>query len=380
MHVPVRVGVIGCGNIFRQYATGMSRFPGLELVAVADTDAARAQVAAAEAGAAACSVDELLGRTDIEVVVNITPPTVHALVSEQVLAAGKHLYVEKPLADTTAAARGALDAARREGLLFGAAPDTFLGSAGQTARAAIDSGSIGEPVGATAFVTHSQAETWHPDPTFLFQPGGGPVLDMGPYYLTALVNCLGPVAAVYGTSRIGAPQRTVTAPGRLVDRIDVTVPTHTAATVTFANGVLATVMLSFDVWDHRLPFIEIYGTEGTLSLPNPNGYDGPVLLRRHGDPDWTELPPAVPPLARPDSEEQLLRGIGVADLAAALRTGSPQHATAGLAFHVLDALESITVSADTGAPVRLTSTCERPEPVDGTYGAAISLNTLEVHP
>ncbi|AGP59164.1 Gfo/Idh/MocA family protein [Streptomyces rapamycinicus] len=379
MHVPVRVGVIGCGNIFSRYATGMSRFPGLELVAVADVDAARAHVAAAETGAAACTVDGLLGRTDVEVVVNITPPTAHAAVSEQALAAGKHLYVEKPLADTTAAARATLAEADRRGLMLGAAPDTFLGSAGQTARAAIDAGAIGEPVGATAFVTHSQAETWHPDPTFLFQPGGGPALDMGPYYLTALVNCLGPVSAVYGASRIGAPQRTVTAPGRLVDRIDVAVPTHTAATLTFASGALATVMMSFDVWDHHLPFIEIYGTEGTLSLPDPNGYDGPVLLRRHGDPQWAELPPAVPPLARPGTDEQLLRGIGVADLAAALRDGRPHHATAGLAFHVLDALESIGVSAGTGAPVELASTCERPEPVDGTYGAE-ALKTLETHP
>lgn len=379
MHVPVRIGVIGCGNIFSRYATGMSRFPGLELVAVADADPTRAKAAAAEADAAACTVEGLLGREDIDVVVNITPPTAHATVSEQVLAVGKHLYVEKPLADMTAAARAALAEADRQGLRFGAAPDTFLGSAGQTARAAIDSGAIGEPVGATAFVTHSQAEAWHPDPTFLFRPGGGPALDMGPYYVTALVNCLGPVSTVYGTSRIGAPQRTVTAANRLVDRIDVAVPTHTAATVTFASGVLATVMMSFDVWDHHLPFIEIYGTEGALSLPNPNHYDGPVLLRRHGDLQWTELPPVVPPLARPGSDDQLLRGIGVADLAAALRDARPHRATAGLAFHVLEALEAIAVSADSGAPVQLTSTCERPEPVDGVYGAA-SLDTLETHP
>ncbi|MEU6199952.1 Gfo/Idh/MocA family oxidoreductase [Streptomyces sp. NPDC047061] len=181
MHVPVRVGVIGCGNIFGRYATGMSRFPGLTPVAVADADPARADAAAASAGLVACPVGELLARPDIDVVVNITPPTVHASVSEQVLAAGKHLYTEKPLADTVAAARAGLAEAGRRGLLFGAAPDTFLGSAGQTARRAIDDGVIGEPVGATAFVTHSRAETWHPDSTFLFRPGGGPALDMGPY-------------------------------------------------------------------------------------------------------------------------------------------------------------------------------------------------------
>ncbi|MFI0820840.1 Gfo/Idh/MocA family protein [Streptomyces sp. NPDC021098] len=369
MHVPVRVGVIGCGNIFGRYATGMSRFPALALVAVADADPVRAESAAAASGATPCAVDELLDRADIDVVVNITPPTAHAAVSERALTAGKHLYAEKPLADTVAAARAGLAEADRRGLLFGAAPDTFLGSAGQTARAAIDDGVIGEPVGATAFVTHSRAETWHPDPTFLFRPGGGPALDMGPYYLTALINCLGPVSTVYGTSRIGAPHRTVTAPGRLVDTIEVTVPTHTAATVTFAGGVLATVMMSFDVWDHHLPFIEIYGTRGTLSLPDPNGYDGPVRLRRHGDADWAELPPVVPPLARPGGEEQLLRGMGVADLAAALRERTPHRATAGLAFHTLDVLEAIAVSADTGAPVALTSSCERPAPLDGTYGA-----------
>ena len=374
---PARVGLVGCGNISRRYVEGMRRFPDLHLVGCADLVQELADTLAAETGIRAYgSIDELLADPDIDVVVNITPPVAHAAVTEQALTAGKHVYVEKPIADTLDNARGMLAAAERSGQVLGSAPDTFLGSAGRTARAAFDAGVIGEAVGAVAFVTHSKAETWHPDPGFLFRPGGGPALDLGPYYITALVNLLGPVAQVTGFSRIGAPVRTVTAPDRRVDSIEVTTATHAGATLRFASGAIGTLLFSFDVWDHHLPKIEIYGTEGALTLPDPNEYDGPVLLKRHADPEWTELEPVADPSGRPGEAVQLLRGLGVSDLAHSLR-GEPQRASAGLAFHVLEVLEAIETASDTSTVVTIDSRPERPEPVIASIEDASSTERSE---
>jgi len=357
-----RVAIIGCGNISRRYVDGMRRFPQLELVGCADLVQELADSLAADSGIRAFEgINELLADPGIDIVVNITPPVAHAAVSEQALAAGKNVYVEKPIAATVADATGMLEAAGREDRVLASAPDTFLGSAGQTARAAVDGGAIGEPIGAVAFVTHSKAETWHPDPGFLFRPGGGPALDLGPYYITALVNLLGPVADVTGFSRIGAAVRTVTAPGARVDTIEVTTPTHAGATVRFASGAIGTLLFSFDVWDHHLPKIELYGTEGALTLPDPNEYDGPVQLKRHGDADWTTLEPVLEPGGAPGEPVQNLRGHGVADLAAAL-DGAPLRTSAELAFHVLEVLEAIETASSTSTVVTIASQPSRPEP------------------
>jgi predicted dehydrogenase len=363
---PAGIGIIGCGNISRRYITGMSRFPELRLVGCADRVVALAEAVAGEFGLRVYpSSGDLLGDEDVDVVVNITPPTAHAQVATEALRSGKHVYVEKPLTATLAESEPLLAAAEDSGLLLGAAPDTFLGSAPQTARAAVDAGFIGDPIAAVAFVTHSKAETWHPDPSFLFQPGGGPALDLGPYYMTVLVNLLGPVESVSGYTRIGSPVRTVTSPDRRVESIDVTTPTHVAATMRLASGVLTTVMMSFDVWDSHLPAIEIYGRLGTLTVPDPNRFDGPVLLRRHDDDDWQALEPVLPVTG--DSEDlsvQLLRGIGVVDLVRALN-GEPHRATAALARHVLEVLEAIQTASDTATVVPIRSRVERPAPRTG---------------
>lgn len=357
---PARVGIVGTGNIFDRYVQGMARYPRLRLTGCADLDHARALKAAAEHGIRAYdSVDALLADPDVDIVVNITLPLAHAAVSAQAIAAGKHVYVEKPVAATVAEAAPLTAMAGGSGVLFGSAPDTFLGSAAQTARKAIDDGLIGQPVGATAFVTHSKAETWHPNPGFLFAPGGGPGLDLGPYYLTSLVNLLGPIATVSGLSRIGAPVRKVTSPDRVVESIEVTTPTHAAAVLGFASGVIGSLQMSFDVWNHHLPFIEIYGTEGTLTIPDPNGFDGDVRLRGNHEEQWRTLPPVFPPSGPLDMEVQMLRGAGVDDLAGAV-DGAPHRASAELAFHVLEALEAVETSSRTRQVVELTSTAERP--------------------
>ncbi|MFG3289115.1 Gfo/Idh/MocA family protein [Streptomyces sp. NPDC048179] len=357
-----RIGILGAGNIFGRYVEGLRTVPELEVVRVADVDPARARAAAAEHAVPAWGDgEELLADDSVGIVVNITPPQFHAKTVISALEAGKHVYVEKPLAATVAEAREVLDAAGRGTALLGSAPDTFLGSAVQTARHAIDTGRIGEPVGATAFVRSSRSETWHPDPRAFYAPGGGPVLDMGPYYLAALVNCLGPVAQVSAATRIGAPVRRVTSPGRVVDEVTVEVPTHASATLTFASGVIGTTLMSFDVWDTELPRIEIYGTEGTLALPNPNFFDGDVRLKRHGDTDWEVLTPVTALFGAVDTPEQHRRGLGVADLAGAV-DGGPHRANAQFAFHALEVLESFETSQRENRFVALRSSCDRPAP------------------
>jgi predicted dehydrogenase len=360
---PHRVGILGSGNIFGRYVTGLSRYPELEIVRVGDIDTGRAKTAAAEYGIPAWGDDaELYGDDSIEILVNLTPPVHHATTVTTALRSGRHVYVEKPLATTVADGRGVLAAADASGRILGSAPDTFLGSASQTARKAVDDGLIGEPIGASLFIGHSKAETWHPDPRFLFRAGGGPVLDMGPYSLAILVNLLGPVRGVAAASRVGAPVRTVTAPDRVVDSIPVEVPTHTAAVFTFASGVIGTAQMSFDVWDSELPHIEVYGTEGTLSLANPNHFDGDVRVRRHGDQSWTALTPIIELFGAVGTREQHRRGLGVRDLANAIE-GGPHRANARFAFHVLEALCAIDESSRRGSVVTLDSTCDRPAAV-----------------
>lgn len=356
----MRLGILGTGNIFSRYVTGLSKFPELQIARVGDIDTARAKEAAAEFGITTWGDDrELYADDSLDIVVNLTPPVHHAATIKAALQAGKHVYVEKPLATTVDDARGVLDVAVASGKLLGSAPDTFLGSASQTARKALDDGLIGEPVGASFFIGHSKAERWHPDPRFLFQAGGGPVLDMGPYSLAILVNLLGPISTVSASSRIGAPVRTVTSPNRAVDTIQVDVPTHAAAIFTFASGAIATAQLSFDVWDSQLPHIEVYGTEGTLSLANPNHFDGDVRVKRHTDEDWIVLPPATPLFGAVGTPEQHRRGLGVHDLAQAIE-GGPHRASATFAFHVLESLCAIEDSSDQHAPITLQSTCSRP--------------------
>lgn len=357
---PAVVGVIGCGNIFGAYARGLGRLDNLRLAACADVAGPRAATAADRYGIRAMKVDELLADPAINIVVNLTPPLFHAQVSSAALAAGKHVYTEKPLAATFADAVALVVQASDAQLVLGSAPDTFLGAAGQTARAAVDSGQLGEIVGAAAFVTHSHAEMWHPDPTFLFTPGGGPSLDMGPYYIASLVNLLGPVSSVFSQSRVGAAIRPVHTPGRTVEEIRVEIPTHCSAVLTFESGTIGTVMMSFDVWNHELPHIELYGTLGTLSVPDPDRYDDQVRLRWHADEEWRPLEHAIPPLTAGMPDDELpLRGPGVSDLAAAL-SGQPQRCSAEFALHVLEVLETIAIGD--GTLHQMTTTCVRPDP------------------
>lgn len=351
-----KVGVIGAGGIFWAYAEGCRGFDILDLAAVADIDMARAEAKAQEFGIPrACSVDEVLADPEIEIVINLTVPAVHAEVSQAILAAGKHAYSEKPLAVDRAEGQRLLEFAAARGLRIGGAPDTFLGGGHQTCRKLIDDGWIGTPVAGIAFVAGRGPEAWHPNPDFFYKRGGGPLFDMGVYYITALVNLLGPVQEVRGVAKASFPERIAGSPEQRGRRIAVEIPTHVTALLEFANGAVITFISSFDVWANHLPAIEIYGSEGSLSVPDPNGFGGPVQLFRPENDGWRELPLTHNP--------HVQRGIGVADMASALRSGRPHRASGALAYHVLDVMQSIGEAAASGGVVKPTSTCDRPAPL-----------------
>jgi len=359
-----RIGILGCGAVLPRYAFGLKKYPELQVVRVGDVDVARAEQAAVRYGYPAFGDEsELYADGSIDIVVNLTPPILHAATVLRALAAGKHVYVEKPLATTLEDGRRILEASSDAHRLVGSAPDVFLGNAGQTARRALDGGVIGEPIGASAFVRHNRVEEGHPDPRFLFQPGGGPVMDLGPYYFTSLVNCLGPVKSVAAAGRMGARQRRVTAPGRRVDVIDVSIATHFSAVLTFRSGVVGTAFMSFDVWDTEVPWLEIYGTEGTLSLPNPDLLDGDVRVKRHEDAKWLVLPPVISPLVTSDETERNRRGFGVRDLANGVE-GGLQRANGEFAFHVLEVMCAVASAGPGPTVTQIASSCPRPTPVD----------------
>ncbi len=352
----VNIGIIGCGVIADTYLGVMQRFPVLHVAACADLDPARAEAKAAKYGLAALSVDELLADPEIELVVNLTIPAAHAEVDLAVLQAGKHVYAEKPLALDRAEGRRILDEAGARGLRVGSAPDTFLGGGLQTCRRLIDEGAIGTPVAAAANLICRGHEHWHPSPDFYYQPGGGPMFDMGPYYLTALISMLGPVARVSGSTRASFPTRTVTSKASYGKVIDVQTPTHVAGVLDFAAGPIATVVTTFDVYSSTLPKLEIYGTEGGLRLPDPNNFGGTVYVQRGRNETWEEVP-----LSHGYTEN--MRGLGVADMAAALASGRPHRANGDLAYHVLDVMCAVLESSESGRHVSIVSSCSRPAPL-----------------
>ena len=353
----LRVGVVGAGQISGAYLRTFPRLANLRVTAIADLDVARAAAAVDEVpGARATAPEELYAAEDVDLVLNLTIPAAHAEVAHAAISAGKHVYGEKPLAATTAEARALLDAAGIAGVRVGCAPDTVLGTGIQTARAVLDSGEIGAPVAATAFMVTPGHERWHPAPEFYYRPGGGPLLDMGPYYLTALVTLLGPVRRVVGMSSTPRPTRIIGSGPRAGTEFKVEVATHVTGILEHENGALSTLLMSFDVWAGALPRIEVYGTGGSLSVPDPNGFDGEVRLFPAESKEWQAVP------AR-GGYPNASRGYGVADLARALADDTPHRADGRLAYHVLDIMESLLSAARSGDSVAVASTCDRPAPV-----------------
>jgi predicted dehydrogenase len=358
---PVNVGVIGCGNISGIYLEAGQKFDILNIAACADIELARAEAQAAKYGIPrACRVAELLADPTIELVINLTIPAAHGDVALAALEAGKSVYNEKPLAIERADAQRMLALAAEKGLRVGCAPDTFLGGGLQTCRALIDAGVIGVPVAATAFMMSHGPEGWHPNPDFFYQRGAGPMFDMGPYYLTALVSLLGPVQRVTGSARVSFAERKITSQPLSGTMIKVNTPTHVAGLLEFASGPVATLITSFDVWHADLPRIEIYGSLGTLSVPDPNTFGGPVRVRLAGEQAWHEGEIAHGYTANS-------RGLGVADMAYGLRTGRAHRASGALAYHVLDLMHAFHDASREGKHIDVRSGCPQPAPLPAVW-------------
>lgn len=351
------VGVIGCGNISPIYLQNLQSYAGTEVVAVADLDEAKASARASEFGVQKpCSVDELLSDPSVEIVLNLTVPKAHFEIAMYAVESGKHVYNEKPLTVSWEQGKTLVAAAKDEDVLIGCAPDTFMGAGIQTCRELIDKGSIGVPVGVQAFMMCPGHESWHPDPSFYYETGGGPLFDMGPYYLTAMVALLGPVRRVSGSAATSFPTRTVTSEPKRGLMIEVETPTHLSTVLDFANGAVGQITTSFDVAAHTLPHIEVYGSEGTLQVPDPNGFGGVPRLWTKQTGQWQDVA-----LTRPYQENS--RGVGVLDMALATISGRPHRATGDLALHVLEIMHAAHWSSDEGRHIQLTTTVGRPEPM-----------------
>ena len=352
----VRVGVVGCGAISGAYLGMAKNFPVVEIAACADMVREAAERKAKEFGVPrVLSVDELIAERSIDVVLNLTVPKAHAPIALRALEAGKHTYAEKPFGVNRDEGRKVLDVARQKKLRVGCAPDTFMGAGIQTARKLLDEGAIGRPVAFTAFMMCPGHEHWHWSPEFYYEKGGGPMFDMGPYYLTALINLFGPIKRLTGAASIAIPERTITSQPKAGKKIKVETPDHVCGTVEFENGAVGTIIQSFATYFAEYPPITVFGTEGTMKVPDPNGFDGAVLLRKPGDEQWNEVP------------HQFVKGygrsVGLADMAYAIRSGRKQRASGELAFAVLDAMQGFLDSSQSGRAHTPDVQPERPAPM-----------------
>jgi predicted dehydrogenase len=350
---PLSVGIIGCGTVSSQYLATFARLPTVDLIAVADLDRSRAEaVARATRGVRAVSVNELMTDTAVDLVLNLTIPAAHAEIAIQAVRGGKSVYNEKPLALTTVDAQRILDMASAAGVRLGCAPDTVLGTGIQSARKAIDDGRIGTPIAATASFSTAGHERWHPNPDFYYLPGGGPLFDMGPYYITALITILGPVVSAIGASSRFRATRTIGSGPRQGEAIRVSTDTHITGVLVHQSGVLSTIYMSFDTVDSHAPPIEVHGDTGSLLVPDPNRFDGQPMLKTIDMKQWEALPVSAGYVGSS-------RGYGIHDLA----ISTQPRAGGELAFHVLDVMESLLRSAHEGKAIQIRSTCERPAPV-----------------
>ncbi len=378
---PLRVGVIGCGRISHIYFQNCQRFQALDVRACASLDLAEAQASAARYGLVkACTPQEIFADPEIECVLNLTVPAAHFEVSRQALAAGKHVYGEKPLVTTRADGQALRSLAAQQGLYLGSAPDTFLGGRWQTVRRLLDAGRIGAPTGVFAFAGTHGTERHNPNPDFYYQPGGGPLMDLGPYYLSAMVALLGPIKRVAGMARRTFDQRMIENGPRYGQMMEVSVDTHSLSLLEFASGPIGHMTMSFDIWDSETPRFEIYGEEGTICIPDPdpvhgaNIFGGEVWLRTRASARWSHQPR---PTDRQDWEvvhnrhgyNQDSRGLGLLDMAYAIREGRPARASGDLAYHVFEVMDAIETAPRLGTFQDIDSSCARPAALPETFPA-----------
>ncbi|MFB9165220.1 Gfo/Idh/MocA family protein [Arthrobacter psychrochitiniphilus] len=361
---PVGIAFIGAGNISKQYLDNLTTFPDVKVLVIADLFEEAAAARAAEYGVEISGgVEVALNHPDVEIIVNLTIPAAHVEVAAAAVRAGKHVWTEKPFSLDRESGLGLLKVADAAGVRLGCAPDTFLGAGLQTARRLIDSGAIGTPLTALTMFQSPGPESWHPNPAFLFQEGAGPLFDMAPYYLTTLVQAFGPLAKVAAVGNTAFSTRTIGSGPKEGEVFDVEVPTHVSAIAQFESGASSHSVFSFESPRPRMGFVEITGTEGTISLPDPNNFDGEIRVFTSGAEDWTTVPAEGPDNGR---------GLGVLDMARSIRAGVPHRATGELAYHILDAMVSISESVNTGEFVEVASSAPSSEavPVDWAPTAA----------
>ena len=354
------VGIIGCGNISTSYLKLAPLFKSLDVKAVADINMDAAKARAEEFGVRAETVDDLLKADDIDVVVNLTIPDVHFAVTKEILEAGKHAYSEKPLVLSLDEGKQLRDLAASKGLRVGSAPDTFLGGAHQLARAQIDAGKVGRIIGGTCHVMGHGMEAWHPNPDFFFKPGGGPVLDMGPYYITNLIQLIGPVKSVTALATATFATRTIGNGDRHGETVPVETPTNIQALLEFENGAVVTLGASWDVWAHRHDHMEIYGENGSIFLPDPNFFGGDVEISGEDKEIGTVEPWDHPFSVANQDEKANYRCAGLADMATAIAEGREHRCNIDVAVHAVDVMTSILKAGEERRFVEMTTTCERP--------------------
>lgn len=351
-----RVGIIGLGVISRQYLETLAGVDDIIITAVADLNATRAEeVAASLPAARALSVDELLAASDVDVVLNLTIPAAHAEIAEAAIRHGKHVFGEKPLTARLEDGVRVIEAAEAAGVWVGCAPDTVLGTGIQTARKLVDDGRIGRPLAATAVMATPGHESWHPNPDFYYAEGGGPLFDMGPYYVTSLVQLLGPVVSVIGAGSALRSERVIGSGPRAGEVIPVTVDTHVSGVLTHASGALSTITMSFDSVSSSAAPIEVHGETGSLRVPDPNRFDGVCALRLKGEAEWTEIEPLA-------GVAGATRGVGLVDMVRA-SDGAAHRADGRLGLHVLEIMSALLQSAESGCRVAVASEVRRPDPV-----------------
>lgn len=354
------IGVIGCGNISAAYMRLSPLFNGIEMRACADMNADAAKARAEEFGLRAETVEGLLAADDIDIIVNLTIPAAHFEVSKQVLEAGKHVYSEKPFVLSVEEGRELAKIAAVNGLRVGSAPDTFMGGAHQLARHLVDSDAVGKITSGTCFVQSPGMEMWHPNPDFFFQPGGGPVLDLGPYYISNLVQLLGPVKRVCAMSSSGSEYRTITSEPRNGEKIKVETPTTIHAVMQFESGAQITYCASWDVWEHGHSNMELYGQNGTLHVPDPNFFGGEVRMTDkaafvNGGPSWPH-----PFSVANDNGRANYRTAGLADMGIAILEGRQHRCSLEFSLHVVEVMTAILQSGEEGRFIEMTTTCDQP--------------------
>ena len=370
-----KVGIIGCGNISATYFEKAPLFKGLQVTACADANHAAAEAAAQKHSVRAMSVEDLLADETIDAVVNLTIPEAHCDVSSSILEAGKHCYSEKPLSVSLEDGIKVHRLARSKGLVAGCAPDTFLGGAHQLARKAIDDGMIGSVTTGSCHVLNPGMEMWHPNPDFFFKPGGGPVLDLGPYYIANLINLIGPVKRLSAMSNVAWEERTITSESRSGEKIKVETPTTLMALLEHSSGAKVTFTASWDVWAHRHQHMELYGTDGSMYLPDPNFFNGDVEVTGR-DGNTEKLPDDGHPFGVPNLEHQGMRlanyrTAGLAEMLDAASAGREPICSFDRALHALDVMLGILDSAERCEFVDMSTTCSRPGPLGPEQARAL---------